>query len=88
MFQHIEQDRRFELEFEGFTSVVSYLLKDNQMYLTHSEVPSELRGKGIGKKLVLETFQYIEDHKIEAIAVCSYIKLVRDRSEYWSKKIG
>ncbi len=71
-----------------FIAEIHYSLKDDKMYLTHSEVPHHLRGQGIGKLLVEKTFTYIEAHKIEAVAVCSYIRAVKNRSEKWRKIIG
>ena len=58
------------------------------MYLNHSEVPKSLQGKGIGKVLVEKTFEKLTDEGYKAIAVCSYVKLVAQRSEKWQKIIG
>jgi homoserine O-succinyltransferase len=48
-------------------------------------VPKHLRGQGIGKILVEKTFEYLHNHKIKGIAVCSYIKAIVDRSEKLKK---
>ena len=60
---------------------IEYTERNNCFYLVHSEVPKHLRGKGIGKELVEKTFEYLHENKIKAIAVCSYIKAIVNRSE-------
>tara|TARA_R110002033_G_scaffold58886_2_gene108638 strand:- start:1027 stop:1257 length:231 start_codon:yes stop_codon:yes gene_type:complete len=65
-------------------AMVEYQLRDDKMYLTYSEVPIKLRGKGYGKKLVESTFDQLTKEGYKAVAVCSYIKTVAMRSEKWN----
>mgnify|MGYP003656789875 FL=1 len=65
----------------GEIAMVEYQLRDDKMYLTYSEVPIKLRGKGYGKKLVESTFDQLTKEGYKAVAVCSYIKAVACRSE-------
>lgn len=44
-------EKQFELKTEGGTAVVEYELLGNKIIFTHTEVPKELEGKGIGSKL-------------------------------------
>lgn len=82
-FEHDAPNRLFVLETPQGQATVNYVMKNHTMMLTHSEVPQQLRGKGIGKTLVENTFSYLIQHKIKAVAVCSYIKRVRDRDSKW-----
>ena len=68
----------------GEIAMVEYQLRDDKMYLTYSEVPIKLRGKGYGKKLVESTFDQLTKEGYKAVAVCSYIKTVAMRSEKWN----
>lgn len=85
--QHDTNKRRFLLELNGEMAHVDYQLKNDKMYLTHSEVPYHLRGKGIGKVLVEKTFEKLTEEGYKAIAICSFIKIVAKRSEKWNKII-
>ena len=49
-----------------------------------SEVPYNLRGKGIGKVLVLKTIEKLTEEGNKAVAVCSYIVAIKNRDSYWS----
>ena len=68
-----EKDRAF----------IEYQLKDGVYYLIHSEVPTNLRGQGIGRKLVQKTFDYLQLNNLQAKAICTYIRRVVSRNPAW-----
>lgn len=84
VIEHNKEKRKFVFTINGEESKVEYLLKDDIMHLTHSEVPHHLRGKGIGKEMVLQTFEKLTQEGYKAIATCSYIKAVAISSEAWN----
>ncbi|MCK0146407.1 N-acetyltransferase [Arenibacter sp. F26102] len=85
--QHDKENKRFTMAINDETAVVTYKLVDGQMYLTYSEVPFKLRGKGYGKELVEGTFEQLTSEGYKAVAVCSYIKAVARRSKKWNSII-
>ncbi|SMG30164.1 GNAT family N-acetyltransferase [Arenibacter troitsensis] len=82
--QHEKDNHRFTMAINGEIAKVAYQLRDGKMYLTYSEVPYNLRGKGYGKELVERTFEQLTKEGYKAVAVCSYIKAVARRSEKWN----
>lgn len=80
---HDKENMRFTLDINGEIAKVDYSLSGSKMYLTHSEVPYNLRGKGIGKVLVEKTFEQLTKEGYKAVAVCSYIRAVAKRSDHW-----
>jgi len=62
-------------------AVIDYRMRDDTMYLVHSEVPLKYRGQGIGRKLVVATKNYLDAHQIHAIPTCGYIRHVMSRLE-------
>ena len=85
--QHEKHNHRFTMAINGEIAKVAYQLRDGKMYLTYSEVPYNLRGKGYGKELVERTFEQLTKEGYKAVAVCSYIKAVARRSEKWNSII-
>lgn len=81
--KHDKKNGQFILSINDEDAKVEYVLKNDKMYLMHSEVPYNLRGRGIGKELVLQTFEKLTEEGYKAEAVCSYIKAVKNRDEYW-----
>lgn len=75
------------MNINGETAKVTYRMDNGKMYLTYSEVPPNLRGKGHGKELVENTFAKLTEEGYKAVAVCSYIKAVARRSEKWNSII-
>ncbi len=84
---HDREEMQFRLALEEGFAVVNYVERDGKMRLIHSEVPFEMRGKGIGKELVEKTFDHILEHGEKAVAVCSYIKAVARSSDKWKDSI-
>ena len=87
MLQHNKEKRRFEWTEKETTSFIAYHIKDSKFILHHSEVPPAHRGKGIGKKMVESTYEYLESNEIAAHATCSFIRLVGSRNPRWKQFI-
>ncbi|WP_347374733.1 GNAT family N-acetyltransferase [Aequorivita sp. Q41] len=85
---HDKENNSFKLNINGEIAKVTYTLRDGKMYLNHSEVPSNLRGKGLGKILVEKTFEKLTEEGYKAVAVCSYVKAVASRSSKWKTRIA
>jgi len=81
--KHDKQQQQFTLDINGELAKVDYKIKENKMYLVHSEVPYNLRGQGIGKVLVEKTFEQLTKEGYKAAAICSYVKAVASRSDKW-----
>jgi len=85
---HDIDGQQFILDINGENAKVEYTLRNGQMFLVHSEVPFNLRGQGIGKVLVEKSFEQLTQEGFQAVAVCSYIKAMAERSEKWKSIIG
>src|SRR5579885_2795838 len=64
---------RFELHEAGETAFLSYEKSSGSYRLIHTEVPSALRGKGVGTKLVQGVLQLIEQKKLKVIPQCPFV---------------
>jgi predicted GNAT family acetyltransferase len=66
---------RFEIEHDGQTSYLEFET-DNQGWLTlwHTEVPEQLRGRGLALELVTTAFQYAKDHNLRVDVLCPVAK--------------
>lgn len=85
---HQKEKNRYVLKINDDMAIVEYVIKNHKMYLTHSEVPENLRGQGIGKILVTKTFEKLTSEGYKAVAVCSYVKAIAQRSEKWKSIIS
>ncbi|MBD3582367.1 GNAT family N-acetyltransferase [Flavobacterium selenitireducens] len=80
------EKKRFELEVEGHTAIIeSILTNENVMYLTHTEVPVALEGKGVGKKIVEGALNYIKDHDYKLAPLCPFVAAYLKRHTEWKE---
>lgn len=86
--QHDTDNQQFILFVDGHKAFVDYSIEDGQYHLLHSEVPSALRGQGVGKILVEKTFKAIADEGRTAVARCSYVRHVAKNSKQWSNVVS
>ncbi|HEU4496780.1 MAG TPA: GNAT family N-acetyltransferase [Flavobacterium sp.] len=78
-----EEAKRFEIEVEGHAAFIEYVLKDNIMFLTHTEVPQVLEGKGIGGSIVSKVLHYIKEKGHALAPLCPFVaSYVRKHPEW------
>jgi len=51
---------------------MTWVSNDTIMVIDHTEVSDELKGQGIGKKLILKGIEYAREHDLKIEPLCSY----------------
>jgi predicted GNAT family acetyltransferase len=75
--------KQFDTMVDGQVALIEYTISDNRIFLTHTEVPSELGGRGVGTLLVKETLEEIERMKLQVIPACTFVKsFIQKNPEY------
>ena len=74
-----ESESRFECDVDGKLSVVEYQMAPDKIIFTHTEVPSELSGRGIAQKMVTAAL----DH-----ALCSYVASYIERQPQYRELVS
>lgn len=83
-FRFNEDKKRFELDVEGHQAIIESILnKENIMFLTHTEVPVALEGKGVGKKIVELALNYIKEHDYKLAPLCPFVAAYLKRHREW-----
>ncbi|MDD3267483.1 MAG: GNAT family N-acetyltransferase [Burkholderiales bacterium] len=84
-FSHNEVKNCFELLIDDkHVAIISYNIQNDKLYLNHAGVPDELSGQGVGKVLAKNTFEYIKEHSLEAVAICPYLVALVKRNPEWN----
>ena len=68
-----ESESRFECDVDGKLSVVEYQMAPDKIIFTHTEVPSELSGRGIAQKMVTAALDHARKNKLRVVTLCSYV---------------
>lgn len=83
-FRFNTEKKRFELDAEGHTAIIESILgKGDIMFLTHTEVPTALEGKGVGKRIVEGALNYIKDHNYKLAPLCPFVAAYLKRHPEW-----
>ena len=69
-----EAANQYELEVEGRLALAAYRLQDGRITFTHTEVPDELEGRGIGSKLVGAALEDARAQGLKVVPACPFVK--------------
>jgi predicted GNAT family acetyltransferase len=64
---------RFELDLDGHTAVAYYQLSPGVITFTHTEVPAELSGRGIGSELVRGALAAARARGLKVVPKCPFV---------------
>lgn len=74
---------RYELNVDGHIAFVDYRLRPDRIVLVHTEVPSELGGRGVGSKLARGTLDAVRKRGLKAEIRCDFLaSYVQKHPEY------
>ncbi len=78
-----EAKKQFELEVEGHTAFAAYQLAGQTITFTHTVVPKELGGKGVGSTLARGALDQVRARGLKVVAQCPFIAaFIKKNDEY------
>ena len=77
--------KQFELAVEGHTARIEYMIMADKIFLTHTEVPAELEGKGIGSIIVKLALEEVERRGLKLIPLCPFVGKYITRHPEWKR---
>ena len=75
-----ESEERFEMQVDGSTAYVEYDLEPDSIVFTHTTVPEELEGRGIGKQLAKHVLEYAKGQNLKVVPQCAFIASYIERN--------
>jgi hypothetical protein len=81
--RHNPAASRYETEVDGHLAVIEYLLAGGRLTLTHTFVPTELRGRGVAELLVRAALDAARVAGQRVVPQCSYVaRFIERHPEY------
>jgi predicted GNAT family acetyltransferase len=75
--------RRYETEVNGYTAFIEYIKAKNAIYLTHTEVPVQLEGNGVGTALVKEVLKGLMEEGARIAPLCPFVAAYIKENREW-----
>lgn len=76
-------ENRFETEIEGHIALVDYKRRGDTIWLTHTEVPQALQGRGVATALAKYVLDYAMTNSLKVVPSCPFIaEYIESHPEY------
>ena len=82
-----EEKKQYQFQIDGLTPKLEYIKVQDKIYLTHTEVPKELEGKGIGSALIGQVLQDIEQKELTLVPLCPFVAMYIKKHPEWRKLV-
>lgn len=74
-----EAESRFEIEIDGLLAELVYDRRDGRLVITHTEVPGELEGRGLGGELVAAAVGRAAENGLVVVPQCPFARAWLER---------
>lgn len=82
-----EDSKQYEVHAGDQIAKIEYIRTRDKIYLTHTEVPVALEGKGIGSRLVKMVLEDIEQKDLTLIPLCPFVAGYIKNNPEWRKLV-
>ncbi|MEM1322523.1 MAG: GNAT family N-acetyltransferase [Bacteroidota bacterium] len=79
--------KQYEFHIDGHTPKIEYIKAKGKIYLTHTEVPKELEGKGIGSALIKATLEDVKRQELTLVPLCPFVAAYIKRHPEWRELV-
>jgi predicted GNAT family acetyltransferase len=79
--------KQYEFHVAGEVPRVEYIKARDTIYLTHTEVPGSLAGRGIGSALIGAVLEDIERQGLTLVPLCPFVALYLKRNPDWKRLV-
>ena len=64
---------RYEFDVDGGEALAFYRLADGVMTFTHTEVPAQLRGRGLGSQMMHAVLHDVRAQRLKVVPRCPFV---------------
>jgi predicted GNAT family acetyltransferase len=82
-----ETKKEYYMEVDNLRPRIEYILAKGTIYLTDTEVPKGLEGKGIGSQIVLATLEDIDKQDLTLVPLCPFVASYIKQHPEWRRLV-
>ena len=87
LFSNNPTKKRYELQLKDKTAYLEYILAKGNIYLTHTEVPRALEGRGIGSSMILKCLEDIKARELTLVPLCPFVAGYLKKHSEWRELV-
>lgn len=78
------EKKQYDFHIDGYTPKIEYINSETgEIYLTHTEVPVALEGKGIGSQLIKKALEDIKTQGLRLVPLCPFVAGYIQKNPEW-----
>jgi predicted GNAT family acetyltransferase len=82
---NVASKKRYKTIVDGFTAYIEYIKPQNKIYLTNTEMPKSMEGKGIGSAPILKALDNLDLQNLTMASLCPFKALYFNKHPKWKK---
>lgn len=82
------EGKYYFIEAENKIAKIEYIKTKDKIYLTHTEVPKELNGKGIGSALAKLVLEKIKKDELILVPLCPFVAMYIKKHPDWKEIVS
>lgn len=73
-FLNNKEQKRYELHVDGYLAIAEYIINnEGVVYMTHTETPVALEGRGVASELIEKSLQDIKEQGQKVFPLCPFV---------------
>lgn len=80
-------NKQYEFHIDGLIPKIEYIRAQDRIFLTHTEVPKELEGRGIGSMLIKAVLEEVERQELTLVPLCPFVAGYIKEHPEWKKLV-
>lgn len=84
---HNAAERRYEFDLGDDMALIEYVQGNGVIVLTHTEVPPQYEGQGIGSELVKAVLEDIRKKELQVVPQCPFVAAYIRRHPEWMELV-
>ena len=78
-----QKANQYEFHIDDSIAKIEYIKSQDKIFLTHTEVPKQLEGRGIGSLLITKVFEDIQKQELTLVPLCPFVASYIKRHPEW-----